>query len=262
MRRREFITLLGSAAAAWPLAARAQKVERMRRVSLLIGIARDQEGEARVAAFIRALEELGWAEGRNVTIEYRWAGGDADRMRSDAAAVVRSAPDVIVANGTTLVPALMRETNTVPVVFLIGVDPIDAGFVTNLARPGGNMTAFTTFEPGMGGKWLTLIKEIDLRITRVSVMMNPTTAAPHSTLYFHAIEKAGGALNVQPARDFVHNADEIERAVAAIGRELGGGLIVMPAASPRPSIKLSSKRRSASGCQRFIRSPSSPRQAA
>ena len=159
MRRREFIALLGSVAAtvARPLATRAQQAERMRHVSVLMGIANDLEGQARVAAFRQALRELGWADGLNVRIDYRWVGGDADRARAHAIEVVGLKPDVIVANGTTAVAALRQEMPAIPIVFVLGLDPVESGFVSGLARPGGNITGFTTFEPEMGGKWLEVL---------------------------------------------------------------------------------------------------------
>ena len=161
MRRREFITLFGGAAAAWPLAARAQQRERMRRIGVFMDYpADDPEGQVRNAAFLQGLEELGWTDGRNVRIDYRWGVGDADRFRRYAAELVALAPDVILASGTATVGPLLQATRTVPIVFASVADPVGAGFVASLARPGGNATGFTVFEYGLSAKWLELLKEI------------------------------------------------------------------------------------------------------
>jgi putative ABC transport system substrate-binding protein len=159
MRRRAFVTLLGGAAA-WPLAARAQQRERMRRIGVLVTLAADeQQGQARVAAFLQGLQQLGWTDGRNVRIEYRWGPGDADRFRQYAAELVALAPDVILASGSPSVAALQHVTRTVPVVFASVGDPVGAGYVASLARPGGNVTGFTVFEYGLSGKWLELLRD-------------------------------------------------------------------------------------------------------
>src|SRR5437016_5719199 len=197
MRRRYFLRVLGGAAG-WPLAARAQQTRAMRRVAVLMAIAEtDLEGQARVRAFHQAMNDLGWTDGRNVRIDIRWAAGDADRFRAHAAELVGLGPDVIVANSNIAVTAVQRETATIPIVFFIGVDPIDSGFVSNLARPGANITGFTTFEPEMGGKWLELLKEIAPHVGRVAVILNPMTAAPHTDSYFKSIEPAAHALAVE-----------------------------------------------------------------
>jgi ABC-type uncharacterized transport system substrate-binding protein len=227
MKRREFITLLGGAAAAWPLAARAQQPNRMRRIVLLSGIAHDQEAEARIASFLHGLAELGWKEGRNVRIEYRWAAGDAERVRAYAQEMVGGAPDVILANGTTVVAAQQRETRTVPIVFLLGLDPVEGGFVAGLARPGGNVTGFTTFEPEMGGKWLEVLKEIAPRVLRVGVIFNPETQPAYAT-FLRSIEAAAPSFAIEPIKTPVHSVSEIEGAMAALAREAGGGGIVIP----------------------------------
>ena len=209
LKRREFITLLGGAAATWPLAARAQQAERMRRIAVLMNNAEDDpEGQARVRAFHQAMNDLGWTDGRNVRIDIRWAAGDADRFRAHAAELVGLGPDVIVANSNIAVTAVQRVTATIPRVFFIGVDPIDSGFVSNLARPGANITGFTTFEPEMGGKWLELLKEIAPRVTRAAVILNPATAAPHTDSYFKSIEPAAHALGVEAIAAPVHDVAE------------------------------------------------------
>jgi ABC-type uncharacterized transport system substrate-binding protein len=161
MRRREFITLLGGAAGAWPLAARAQPSERVRRIGVLMHMASDDpEGQARIAAFLQGLQEWGWAVGRNVRIDYRWAVGDAERIRRYAEELVALMPDVILAAGGAVVAPLLQATSTVPIVFAQTPDPVGAGFVANLARPGGNATGFTIYEYGLSMKWLELLKEI------------------------------------------------------------------------------------------------------
>jgi putative tryptophan/tyrosine transport system substrate-binding protein len=178
MRRRGFITLLGGAAAAWPLAARAQQGERMRSVGVLMSlVADDPEGQARVAAFRQELQQLGWIEGRNVRIDIRWAAGDADRIRRYAAELVALAPDVILAIGAATTGPLRQATRTVPIVFVNVSDPVGAGFVASLARPGGNATGFSIFEFGMAGKWLELLKEIAPSVKRVAVIRDADISA-------------------------------------------------------------------------------------
>ena len=178
MIRREFITLLGSAAAAWPMAARGQQGEQVRRIGVLMNLAADdRESQARNAAFLQGLQQLGWTDGRNVRIDFRWAAGDADRFRGYAAELVALAPDVILAGTSPAVAALQQATRTVPIVFVIVIDPVGAGFVASLARPGGNATGFTLFEYGVAGKWLELLKEIAPGVTRVAVLRDPAIAA-------------------------------------------------------------------------------------
>jgi putative ABC transport system substrate-binding protein len=232
MRRREFITLLlvGTAAAtvAWPFGARAQQhPDRVHRIAVLMGIANDLEGQDRVLAFRQGLEQHGWADGRNVRIDYHWVGGDADRARAYAEEAVGARPDVILANGTTVVAALQRATRTIPIVFVLGLDPVESGFVTGLAHPGGNITGFTTFEPEMGGKWLEVLKEIAPRVLRVALIFNPQTQPAHAT-FLRSIEAAAPSFAVEPITTPVHSVIEIEGAMAALGREPGGGFIVIP----------------------------------
>src|SRR5215471_5244083 len=182
MRRRAFITLLGGAAAAWPLAARAQQA-RMRRVGVLLPYAADdREGQARLVAFQQALAELGWSDSGNVRIETRWGAGDPDRYRQYAAELVALAPDVVLAVTTAVAAALQRETRSVPIVFVGAADPVGAGVVASLARPGGNITGFTTFEYGLSPKWLALLKEIAPHVTRAAVIRDSTVAAEHGLL--------------------------------------------------------------------------------
>jgi putative tryptophan/tyrosine transport system substrate-binding protein len=185
MRRRDFIKVLGGAAAAWPVAARAQQSERMRRIGVLMTFPPDDtEAQARVGALLQGLQQLDWAIGRNVRIEVRWAGGNTEDIRRHAAELSTLAPDVIVANGSAAVGPLLQATRTVPIVFAIVPDPVGAGFVDSLARPGGNATGFMLFEYGIGGKWLELLRELAPGVTRVGVLRDPTVTARRSSLFY------------------------------------------------------------------------------
>ena len=230
MTRREFITLLGGAAAAWPLAARAQQPQRMRRVGVLVAAAADDpEYQARNVAFLQNLQQLGWADGRNVRIDTRWATTNSDDVRRHAAELAVLAPDVLVAaTGTITVAALLQATRTVPIVFVVVIDPVGAGFVASLARPGGNATGFTTFEYGMSGKWLELLKEIAPGTTRVAVLRDPAIASGIGQ--FGAIQAVAPSLKVELSPVDVRDAGEIESAVTAFARSANGGLIVTPSA--------------------------------
>ena len=223
MRRREFISLLGAAAVAWPLAARAQQPER--RIGVLMLSARDDpEGQARLAAFVEGLQQLGWTDGRNVKIDVRWSVGDADRSRS-AEELVALAPDVILASASASVAALQRITRSVPIVFAGVIDPVGAGFVASLSRPGGNTTGFSAFEYSLSGKWLELLKEIAPDLTRAAVLRDPATAAGIGQ--FAAIQAmAPPSFGVELTTIDVRDPGEIERAIAAFARERNGGLIV------------------------------------
>jgi ABC-type uncharacterized transport system substrate-binding protein len=224
MQRREFITLLGGAAT-WPLAARAQQPDRMRRIGVLISLAADDpQGQARLAAFVEGLQQLGWTDGRNVRIDARWSAGDADRGRRYAAELVALTPDVILASGGTVVGTLLQATHTVPIVFTLTPDPVGAGFVASLARPGGNATGFTAFEYGMTGKWPELLKEIAPRVTRVALLRDPAIA--RGIGQFGAIQSVAPSLGLEVSPVDVRDAGEIERAVADFARGLNGGLIV------------------------------------
>jgi ABC-type uncharacterized transport system substrate-binding protein len=225
LKRREFITLLGGAAVAWPLAARAQQRERMRRIGVLMTLAADDpEGQARLTAFVQGLQELGWTDGRNVQIDYRWPAGDAERIRRYAAELAALAPDIILAGGGAVVPSLLQATRTIPIVFTQTPDPVGAGFVESLARPGGNVTGFMLYEYGIGAKWLELLKEIAPHVTRAAVIRDAAVASGIGQ--WGAIQTAAPSFGVELRPVDVRDASEIERAVAAFARSANGGLIV------------------------------------
>ena len=224
MRRREFITLLGGAAAVWPLAARAQQPDPMRRIGVLMSMDADSpDGQARLAAFLQGLQQFGWAAGRNLRIDLRWAAGEADRNRKYAVELVALAPDAILATGSS-VALLKQATRTVPIVFTIVPDPVGAGFVDALARPGGNITGFLSFEYGISGKWLELLKEIAPGTTRAAVLRDPTITAGIGQ--FAAIQTAAPSLGVEVSPINVRDPGEIDDAVMAFARAANGGLIV------------------------------------
>jgi putative tryptophan/tyrosine transport system substrate-binding protein len=225
MRRREFIICLGTAAAAWPRSAHAQQPDRVRRVGVLMGIADDLEGQARIAVFRQALQALGWSEGRNVQFIYRWSGGDVRHARQFAKELVYLRSDVILANSTPIAAALRETTRTTPTVFVQVSDPVTAGVVQSLARPGGNLTGFTNFEPSMASKWLELVKGIAPNITRVAYLFNPNTAP---LLYARAVEAAAPLLSIKPFAAEVHNADEMEGVIEQFAREPDSALVVLP----------------------------------
>ena len=230
MKRREFITLLGGAAAAWPLAARAQQLGRMRRIGVLMNFpSTDNEGQARVTAFAQALQKLGWTEGRNAHTDTRWAADDADRYRRYSEELVALAPDVILATGSASVVALQRVTHSVPIVFVNVVDPVGAGFVTSMARPGGNATGFTAFEYSLSGKWLELLKEIAPNLTRVAVLREPSIAAGIGQ--FAAIQTMASSSGVELSVIDPTDMSGIDRAVAAFAHQRNGGVIVTASAS-------------------------------
>jgi putative ABC transport system substrate-binding protein len=225
MTRREFITLIGGGVATWPFAARAQQPERMRRIGVLVPLAADDpDMQKRVSAFQQGLQLLGWTDGRNVKIEYRWGASDPDRSRRHAAELAALAPDVIFATGNTAVAPLLQAIRSVPIVFAIVPDPVGAGFVDSLARPGGNATGFVVFEYGMSGKWLELLKEIAPHLTRVAVLRDPALAAGIGQ--FAAIQSVAPSLGVELSAINVRDAAEIEQAIAAFARISNGGLIV------------------------------------
>jgi putative ABC transport system substrate-binding protein len=224
MRRREFITLLGGAAA-WPLAARAQQTDRVRRIGLLIGLdENDPVARSRISAFTRALADLGWSDSRNVRLDLRWAGGEANRIRALAQELVGLHADIIVTDTTQAATALQRETRTIPIVFASLSDPVASGIVPRLNQPGGNITGFANWEASLGGKWLELLSEITPGLKRAAIMFNPDTAP---TTYMPSVETAARSLKIAPIPAPVHSDTEIETAIVA-RREPGGGLVVMP----------------------------------
>ena len=230
MKRREFITLLGGVAVAWPLAARAQQGERVRRLGVLTGgtTADDPDAQANFAAFLQGLQQLGWTDGRNVRIDVRWGGSDPDRSRRYAAELVALAPDVILATGSAPVGSLLQATRAVPIVFALVPDPVGAGFVDSLARPGGNATGFMQFEYSLSGKWLELLNQIAPRVTRAAVIRDPAIAAGAGQ--FGVIQSVAPSLGMEVSPVNLRDAGEIERAVAAFARSGNGGLIVTSSA--------------------------------
>ena len=226
MKRREFIILLGGAAAAWPWAARAQKTDRMRRIGVLQSINEsDPEGQHRVAAFVEGLQKLGWTAGANLVIDYRW-GNTADRLRRYAAELVGLKPDVIWTTGALGLLPLKRQTATIPIVFTLIYDPVGSGFVESLAHPGGNITGFTLGEFSMGGKTLEALKEVAPQVSRVAVMLN-LDQPPHVAMW-RAIETVAPSFGVRLTAADAQDPAEIERAIEAFAREPNGGLIVLP----------------------------------
>ena len=238
MQRREFITLIGGAAAAWPLAARAQQPERMRRIGVLSGgpATDDPDNQARWVTLTQALQQLGWIEGRNLQIDYRLSEGNTDRARKFAAELVALNPDVIVASGTTAVGPLLQVTRTVPIVFVNASDPVGAGLVESLARPGGNATGFAQLEYNLSAKWLELLKQIAPSVTRAAVLRDPAITAGIGQ--FAVIQSVAPSVGIDVSPIDVRNADEIERAVTAFARTANGGLIVTSSGSSTVHRKL------------------------
>jgi putative ABC transport system substrate-binding protein len=227
MRRRDFITLLGGAAAAWPGTARAQQL-RPRRVGVLIGYAEsDTEAPSFLQTFVHELQVQGWTDGDNMRIDIRWAGADVAQIRALAKELVELKPDVIFSNSTPVTDALVRATKTIPIVFTIVSDPVGAGFVASLPRPGGNVTGFINVESSMAGKWLELLKEIALGVKRVAIMFNPETAPGHGLYFLRPFEAAAPSLAVEPIAAPVDDDGDIEKVITSLGREPGGGLVVM-----------------------------------
>jgi ABC-type uncharacterized transport system substrate-binding protein len=225
VKRREFITLLGGTAAAWPLAARAQQRERIRRVGVLTPFAADNaEGQARLTAFAQAMQQAGWTPGQNLHLDYRWGDGKPDSMRKHAADLAELAPDVIFANSSAAVSPLLQVTRTVPIVFAAVADPVGAGYVESLARPGGNATGFTAFEYSFASKWLELIKEISPRVTRLAVLRDSAIAAGPGQLGVPQAFAPSLGLELRPVDS--REAGEIERSINAFAQGSNGGLIV------------------------------------
>jgi putative tryptophan/tyrosine transport system substrate-binding protein len=225
MQRREFITLLGGAAAAWPLAARAQQTERVRRIGVLSALAEDDpESVTRRAVFEQALKALGWTNGSNLRVDYRWSSGDADRGRKLAAELVALAPDVILTSGNIALTPMMQATRTIPIVFVQAVDPVGSGFVESLARPGGNITGFTQFEYSLAAKWVELLKQIAPSVTRAAVIRDPTRGPGIGQ--FAVVQAIAPSLGMELSPINSLDVSEMERATAAFARSPNGGLIV------------------------------------
>jgi len=248
VKRREFITLVGGAAAAWPLAARAQQADRVRRIGVLMNTGADEpESQARLAAFMQGLQELGWAAGGNLRIDYRWSPGDLARLRKDAAELVALRPEIILAGVGPTTFTLQQVTRTIPIVMAQGIDPVGNGYVDSLARPGGNTTGFIQFEYSLAGKWMELLKEIAPGTTRVGVLREPGTpsAAVGQWTMIQAVAQSLGA-ELKPIE--LRDANEIERAVTAFARSPSAGLIVVVSAASLTHRELT--KHSASKCRR------------
>jgi putative ABC transport system substrate-binding protein len=226
LKRRDFITLLGGAAAAWPLTARAQQGDRVRRIGVLIPYdGNNHEGKRRVSAFTQALAGLGWTDGRNVRMDLRWAGGDSNRMPGLAQELVGLQPDIIVTDTTPATVAVQRETRTIPIIFAGAADPVASGIVARLDRPSGNVTGFGSFEASLGGKWVELLSEIAPGLKRAAIMFNPGTNPV--SVYMPSFETAARSLKVAPTIAPVRSDAEIEATIISLGREPGGGLVVL-----------------------------------
>jgi putative ABC transport system substrate-binding protein len=228
MRRREFITLVGGAAATWPLFARAQQAERMRRIGVLMGFAEnDSRSHAHMAAFRDGLQKLGWTESRNIRIDTRWAAFDAESRQRFAKELITLRPDLILSHSTPTTAELLLQTRTIPIIFATVTDPVGSGFVASLPRPGGNVTGFTLVEPTMAAKWVELLKEIAPRVNRVAMLFNPATA-PYAEYWLNPFKAAAASFAVQAIVAPVHDTSELDPVVAAQAHEPNGGLIVMP----------------------------------
>ena len=228
MKRREFITLVGSAAVSWPITSHAQQADKTRLIGVLMGYAEsDSAPQSAVAAFRGGLAKLGWTEGSNLRIELRWGNADPDRIRTLAKELIDLRPDVILSHTTLVTGVLARETRTIPIVFVNVADPIASGFAASLARPGGNITGLTVEIPAHGGKWVELLKEIAPRTVHMALLFNPATAVPLQ-FFMPSIQAAASSLAIQISNAPVHAKDEIEGVIAAQARSPGGGLIVMP----------------------------------
>ena len=236
MKRRQFIALLGGAAAAWPLAARAQQSGRVREIAIWMGRPNDGEGQRHAEAFRERLQVLGWTVGRNIRTDYRWVTGEIDRTRM-AKEIIEQKPDLIVVESTVGVAALTRESRAIPMIFVNVSDPVGSGFVANLAHPGGNITGFMSNEPTLGGKWPELLKEIAPEVAHIGILFNPETA-PYAEPFLRHAEVAGRSLGVQVTASRARNDGEIERNIAEIATKPGGGLIVLPEATTNARYEL------------------------
>jgi putative ABC transport system substrate-binding protein len=229
MRRREFITLFGGAAIAWPRVVRAQQPDRIRRIGVLTPYdENDPEAKTYLSGFTQGLAELGWIDGRNLRMDVRWAAGNIDRMRMFAKELVDLQPDMILASSTPVTAALQHETRTIPIVFVFVGDPVGSGFVANLPRPGGNITGFSNLQPSTGGKWLELLTEFAPTVKRAAIVFNPDTAPYGKSYFLPSFEAGARSLKVVPIAAPVHSDAEIETVMTSLGREPGGGLVVMP----------------------------------
>jgi putative tryptophan/tyrosine transport system substrate-binding protein len=233
LKRREFITLVGGAAAAWPIAARAQQPERMRRIGVLMGYPEsDSDGQAFVAAFRDGLQKLGWTEGSNTRIDARWVTpADTESMQRFAKELVALQPDLILASTTPTTAAVLQQTRTIPIVFAAVADPIGSGFVASFPRPGGNVTGFNVSEPTQAGKWVELLKEIAPRVARVAMLFNPASA-PYYEYWLNPFKAAAASFAVEAIAAPVRDRSELDSVFAAQAREPNGGLIVMPDSFP------------------------------
>jgi len=227
VRRRDFVKVIAGSTAAWPLAARAQQADRLRRIGMLMAWAEtDPEVQPRMTAFVTTLRELGWVDGRNCRIEFRWSAGDLGLMDRHVHELVASTPDVILAMTNSMVEAVRNLTHTIPIVFIQVSAPVESGWVASMARPGGNMTGFVNFEPSMGGKWVELLKEVAPGVARIVVLMHPET--PIHVALWHAAQSAAPSFGVQVTAAQVHGRDEVEHAITTFARQADGGLVVFP----------------------------------
>jgi len=239
MKRREFIKVVGGAAASWPLAVRAQQRDEVRRIGVIVNVAADDpEAQASVAAFKQAMQQLGWSDERNLQIDFRGAAGDPEKMQAFAKELVGLKPHVILSRSTPVTAALLRQTRAIPIVFTVVSDPVGERFVESLARPGGNATGFTNVESSLTGKWLELLKEIAPRVKRVAFLFNPKLAPGGGLYYTRLIEAAAPSFAVTPTVAPVHGAADIERAIGECVREPNGGLVVLPDATTLVNRKL------------------------
>jgi putative ABC transport system substrate-binding protein len=227
MRRREFITLLGGGAAAWPLVARAQQPHGVRRIGVLMAVAEsDAQYQANLAVFREGLRQVGWTEGRNIRIDVRWAALDVEAMQRLAKELVALQPDLILSNNTPTTAALLQQTRTIPIIFATIADPVGSGFVSSLAQPGGNATGFATIEGTLGGKWMELLKEIAPRVARAALLFNPATG-PYFEYYVKSLNSAAASFGVEAIIAPAHDMSEVESVIAGLAREPNGGLIVL-----------------------------------
>jgi putative ABC transport system substrate-binding protein len=239
MKRREFIKVVGGAAASWPLAVRAQQRDEVRRIGVIVNVAADDpEAQASVAAFKQAMQQLGWNDERNLQIDFRGAAGDPEKMQAFAKELVALKPDVILSRSTPVTAAVLRQTRTIPIVFTVVSDPVGEGFVESLARPGGNATGFTNVESSLTGKWLELLKEVAPHVKRVAFIFDPKLAPGGGSYYTRLIEASAPSFAVTPAVAAVHGAADIERAIGEFGREPNSGLVVLPDATTLVNRKL------------------------